>query len=163
MGPWVGMALLSPLMELKHFMQRRVQLQWQLTLPLQPYRYRQLHFLPIGIEDPEEQKNIGYNPILIMSRLVEPQSRACRGSGFIDSYIYNRVEESGKLLVSGHRAPWIKRGARRLGELEWRQREVREKERGAHNKEGQSVSGERPRSGKSHSQAGELAKRLLWL
>ena len=77
--------------------------------------------------------------------------------------IYNRVEESGKLLVNGHRAPWTKRGARRVGELEWRQREVREKERGAHNKEGQSVSGERPRSGKSHSQAGELAKRLLWL
>ena len=40
-------------------------------------------------------------------------------------------------------------------------REVREKERGAHNKEGQSVSGERPLSEKSHSQAGELAKRLF--
>ncbi len=75
--------------------------------------------------------------------------------------ISDRVEGSGKLLVNGHRAPWTKRGARRVGELEWRQREVREKERGAHNKEGQSVSGERPRSGKSHSQAGELAKRLF--
>ena len=73
------------------------------------------------------------------------------------------MKESGKLLVNGDRVPWTKRGARRVGELEWRQREVREKERGAHNKEGQSVSGERPRSGKSHSQVGELAKRLLWL
>jgi len=68
------------------------------------------------------------------------------------------VEE---LFVNGHRVPWTKRGARRVGELEWRQREVREKERGAHNKEGQSVSGERPRSGKSHSKAWELAKRLF--
>jgi len=51
------------------------------------------------------------------------------------------VEESGKLLVNGHRAPWTKRGARRVGEIEWRQREVREKERGAHNKEGRGVSG----------------------
>ena len=60
---------------------------------------------------------------------------------------------SEKLLVNGHRAPWTKRGARRVGELEWRQREVREKERGAHNKEGQSVSGESPRSERS----------LIWL
>ena len=70
----------------------------------------------------------------------------------------NRVKESGKLLVNGHRAPWTKRGARRVGELEWRQREVREKERGAHNKEGQSVSGERPRSGKSHSPGGGVSQ-----
>ena len=68
------------------------------------------------------------------------------------------LKESGKLLVNGHRAPWTKRGARRVGELEWRQREVREKERGAHNKEGQSVSGERPRSGKSHSPGGGVSQ-----
>ncbi len=68
------------------------------------------------------------------------------------------MEESGKLLVNDHRAPWTKRGARRVGELEWRQREVREKERGAHNKEGQSVSGERPRSGKSHSPGGGVSQ-----
>ena len=76
-----------------------------------------------------------------------PNGSACT----VVSRIKYKWRESGKLLVNGHRAPWTKRGARRVGELEWRQREVREKERGAHNKEGQSVSGERPRSGKSHS------------
>ena len=78
-------------------------------------------------------------------------------------FVLKRVEESGKLLVNGYRAPWTKRGARRVGELEWRQREVREKERGAHNKEGQSVSGERPRSGKSHSPGGGVSQETFWL
>jgi len=41
--------------------------------------------------------------------------------------IYIRVEVSGKLLVNGHRAPWTKRGARRVGELEWRQRQCAKK------------------------------------
>jgi len=50
------------------------------------------------------------------------------------------VKESGKLLVNVHRAPSTKRGAIGAEELEWRQRKEREKERGAHNKEGQSLS-----------------------
>ena len=72
------------------------------------------------------------------------KNRVCAGTRFRHSQSFEK--ESGKLLVNGHRAPWTKRGARQVGELEWRQREAREKERGAHNKEKQSASGERPRS-----------------
>ena len=37
------------------------------------------------------------------------------------------MEESGKLIVNGRRAPPTKRGTRRVGELEWRQREEKER------------------------------------